>query len=82
MKKVKIFTHGSETVLEEYVNQFIAEHPISIIDIRYGVVWNPLVQSPRYSAMVIYNTSLDTIHDNACELREKLHDLFEGGESN
>lgn len=67
MKKVKIFEDSSEMVLEEYVNQFLAEHPDSVTDIKFTTM--PRSYCPCYAAMIIYDTGLDTIH-------------IEGGESN
>lgn len=74
MKQIKIFTHGSEMVLEAYVNAFAAEHPTSIIDIQYRPV------GCGHAVMIVYETKLDTVHDKVNDFNEMLYDLFKGGE--
>lgn len=55
MKQIKIFEHASEMVLEEYVNRFLAEHPVSVDDIQFRVVAHPHL---TYIAMVVYDSTL------------------------
>lgn len=82
MKKVKMFANIDCHVLEDKVNEFTAEHPASITDIQYRVIYNDCSKSPIHCAMIVYDTSLDTMRDKASKLGEKLHGLFEGGETN
>lgn len=57
MKKIKIFEHGSEMILEEYVNQFLAEHPVSVSDIQYRMS-DDGKYSLMYSVMIVYDPTL------------------------
>lgn len=69
MYKIKLFKHGDEMVLEEYVNRFLAEHPVSVVDIQFRIV--PYPNRPNYSVMVVYDTFKDDARAELNKLREK-----------
>lgn len=70
MKKIRIFEHGSEMILEEYVNQFTAEHPYGVTDIQFSAVH--CANNLHYCVMVVYDTLLDDAYDDLMRGYEKL----------
>lgn len=59
MKKIKVFEHGSERILEEYVNRFTAEHPYGVTDIQFSTVH--CANNLHYCVMIAYDTLLDEL---------------------
>lgn len=78
MKKIKIFKHGNEMILEEYVNQFLAEHPVSVSDIQYRMP-DDGKYSLMYSVMIVYDPTLAKADKRE---REHYERVVKAGESN
>lgn len=71
MKKIKIFEHGSEMILEECVNRFLAEHPVSVTDIQYSVTtWNGNL---NYSVMIVYDPTFAKVDKREREHYERVN---------
>lgn len=70
MKQIKIFEHGSEMVLEEYVNQFLADHPASVSDIQYRMS-DDGKYSLMYSVMIVYDPSMARVDKQEREYYER-----------
>lgn len=71
MKKIKIFEHGSEMILEEYVNRFLAEHPASVSDIQYSTGYHN--HNLIYSVMVVYDPTFAKADKREREYYERVN---------
>lgn len=78
MKKIKIFDHKNEMVLEEDVNRFLADHPASVSDIQYRMS-DDGKYSLMHSVMIIYEDeeTTDTQPDHICDWTHKARQNFE-----
>lgn len=71
MKKIETFVHGSERILEEYVNRFLAEHPVSVDDIQFRVTtWNGHL---NYAVMIVYDPTLAKADEQGREHYERVN---------
>lgn len=70
MKQVKIFKYSSEIVLEEAVNEFLADHPVSAEDIQYRMS-DDGKYSVIYSAMIVYDPEYGNVDMRVREHHQK-----------
>lgn len=78
MKKIKVFTHCTHAVLEEAVNKFLAEHPVSVEDIQFRMS-DDGKYSVIYSVMIVYDTEYAKIDARVYE--RHVREMNEAGES-
>ncbi len=54
MKKIKIFADTNDVVVEEAVNEFLVDHPVSVEDIQYRMS-DDGKYSVMHSVMIVYD---------------------------